>query len=436
MKQDLISSLFDTEERRPSTVAEINAEIANALERRFSSIWVEAEISNFSAAVSGHWYFTLSDSESQLRAACFKGANWRIRFQPFNGLQVRVRGRINIYPQRGEIQLNVESLEPVGDGAVKIAFEQVKARLHAEGLFDVGLKRPLPALPRRIGVVTSANGAAYHDIINVVKRRTRSVSIVLIPTVVQGETAPKQIRRAIDLANAFNREVSSAQRIDVLIVGRGGGSAEDLAAFNEEQLARTIRASEIPVISAVGHEIDFTIADLIADMRASTPSAAAEMVAEREEVLAMLLNVRVNDLEKFIIERLDEFRNRIGVAASDLSSILVESLELKRNELDSALGSLSPMHLASRTSKMSTRLAVLHERHRSLFKSLLEKKRENISTKMAQLDALSPLNVLRRGFSLTEKLNGTIIRETSQVVSGEKLKIRLSKGSLRAEVLG
>ncbi|NNE99235.1 MAG: exodeoxyribonuclease VII large subunit, partial [Pyrinomonadaceae bacterium] len=266
MNSPLLRSLFDDEdERRPLTISELNTEIKNALERRFASVWIEGEITNFFDASSGHWYFTLSDSDSQIKAACFKGENWRIRFKPFDGLQVRVRGKVTVYEPRGEYQVAVESLEPIGEGALRVAFEQIKEKLEKDRLFEDEFKRPLPYFPKRVGVVTSPNGAAFHDILNVLSRRTKSVSIVLIPTVVQGETAPESIRLAVQDANLFNRNAVEEDRIDVLIVGRGGGSSEDLSAFNEEQLARTIFASEIPIISAVGHEIDLTIADLVAD---------------------------------------------------------------------------------------------------------------------------------------------------------------------------
>jgi exodeoxyribonuclease VII large subunit len=237
----LLQSLFDDEERRPLSVSELNAQVRGELERRFASVWVEGEVVNFVAAKSGHWYFTLHDGTSQLRAACYRGANYRIKFQPFDGLQVRVRGRLTLYEPRGEYQILVESLEPVGEGALRVAFEQIKSKLEAEGLFSPQLKRKLPLLPRRVGVVTSPNGAAYFDILHVLSRRTRSVHIVLIPTRVQGESAGEEIREAIRFANQYNKKAAKNERIDVLIVGRGGGSDEDLWDFNEERIARTIR---------------------------------------------------------------------------------------------------------------------------------------------------------------------------------------------------
>jgi exodeoxyribonuclease VII large subunit len=322
MKSTLLQSLFDEQERRPSTVSEVNSLVKRTLEKAFASLWIEAEIVNFVAAASGHWYFTLHDGHTQLKAACYKGSNWRIRFQPFDGLQVRVRGKLSVYEPKGEYQMLVESLEPVGEGALKVAFEQIKLKLGKERLFDEELKRPLPFFPRRVGVVTSPNGAAFHDILNVLSRRTRSVSIVLIPTRVQGEMAGEEIGQAINNANEFNRSATEKERIDVLIVGRGGGSSEDLWAFNEERLARTIRASEIPIISAVGHEIDFTIADFVADRRAPTPSAAAEIVAESEDQIEAFTRQRTQDLFQLIDYKI--LQSRSALQTLTLSSVFVE----------------------------------------------------------------------------------------------------------------
>ena len=268
-------SLFDDAERRPLSVSELTSQVRGALENRFASVWVEGEISNFRAAPSGHWYFTIKDEGAQLRAACFRGANRAIRFRPSDGLLVRARGRLTVFEPRGEYQLMVEGLDPVGAGALRVAFEQLKERLAAEGLFDQESKRELPLLPRRIAVVTSTAGAALRDIIRAVERRTRTVHLLVVPTRVQGEGAGAEIARAIRTLNEHHLRALAEGRtedaVDAVIVGRGGGSAEDLWAFNEEEVARAIRASVVPVISAVGHETDFTIADFAADVRAATP---------------------------------------------------------------------------------------------------------------------------------------------------------------------
>src|SRR3989442_187938 len=291
--QPLLSSLFDQTERQPLSVSELTGMIRGELEKRFASVWVEGEISNFRAHGSGHWYFTLKDEFAQLRCACYRSSNQRIRFRPEDGLQMRARGRLSVYEQKGEYQLIVEALEPVGAGALQLAFEQTKARLQAEGLFAEGLKRPIPFFPRRIGVITSASGAAIRDILNVISRRTRTVHVLFVPSRVQGEGAAHEIVRAIKSLNEHHARALRDGRfdtgIDVIILGRGGGSIEDLWAFNEEAVARAIRSSAIPVISAVGHETDFTIADFVADLRAPTPSAAAEMVAAHESDLCARL---------------------------------------------------------------------------------------------------------------------------------------------------
>src|SRR6476620_9126194 len=320
------------------TVAELNAQVKRDLERGFANVWVEGEITNFAGAKSGHWYFSLNGEGSQIKACCFKSSNWKIRFKPSNGLTVRVRGKLTVYEPRGEYQLMVESLEPVGEGALRVAYEQIRARLETEGLFAPTLKRKLPLLPRRVGVVTSPSGAAYHDILTVLTRRARSVSIVLIPTRVQGDNSGEEIREAVLFANRYNTRVGVNERIDVLIVGRGGGSSEDLWAFNEERLARAIRDSAIPVISAVGHEVDFTICDFVADLRAATPSAAAEMVAACEDQLVDLIDSRTDDLWQAMEHKMLESMH--AYQTFSLSSVFIEfpnSIEDLKCDIDTLL---------------------------------------------------------------------------------------------------
>jgi exodeoxyribonuclease VII large subunit len=456
MKSKLLQSLFDEEERRPLTVSELNEQVKAALEKGFASVWVEGEIVNFVAANSGHWYFTLHDGDSQLKAACYIRNNQRIRFQPFDGLQVRVRGKLSVYQPKGEYQILVESLEPVGEGALKVAFEQIKAKLAREGLFDEELKRELPFFPRRVGVVTSPNGAAFHDILNVLSRRTNTVHIALIPTRVQGETAGEEIEAAIKLANRHNR--ISDEKIDVLIVGRGGGSSEDLWAFNEERVARAIRNSKIPVISAVGHEIDFTIADFVADRRAPTPSAAAEIVAESETAIANFIRQRTEDLFQLMEFRILTARGRLQESALSpvfvefpqrvrdlryeaedfeirLRDSLAEKLKQRQKRLENLSNRLSPVRLARLVSKNQTRLALLEQRQTAAAKNAADNAREKLNVTMAALDALSPLAVLRSGFSIVGNAAGEILRDAKQTRAGEKLKICLANGKLEAEVL-
>src|ERR1041385_6560289 len=315
MQQSFLSALFDDAERQPLSVSELTLKIRDALEKSFATVWVEGELSNFRQHSSGHWYFTLKDESAQLKAACYRSANQRIRFRLEDGLQVRVRGRLSVYEQQGAYQLIVETVEPVGAGALQLAFEQTKARLQAQGLFAQELKRPIPFFPRRIGVVTSASGAAIRDIINVISRRTRTVHLLVAPASVQGEGASHEIVRAIRFLNDHHaralREGRYDAGIDVLIIGRGGGSIEDLWAFNEEAVARAIRASAIPVISAVGHETDFTIADFAADLRAPTPSAAAEMVAAHEAELCARLASLTTSLQRSMRHRIAGTRNEV-----------------------------------------------------------------------------------------------------------------------------
>jgi exodeoxyribonuclease VII large subunit len=456
MKSALLQSLFDEEERRPLTVSELNEQVKISLEKNFASVWVEAEIVNFVAAHSGHWYFTLHDGDSQLRAACYVRNNLRIRFQPFDGLQVRVRGKLSLYAPRGEYQLLVESLQPVGEGALKVAFEQIKLKLAKEGLFDEELKRSLPLLPKRVGVVTSPNGAAFHDILNVLSRRTRTVNITLIPARVQGETAGEEIEAAIKLANQYNENAN--EKIDVLIVGRGGGSSEDLWAFNEERVARVIRNSLIPVISAVGHEIDFTIADFVADRRAPTPSAAAEIVAESEEGLEAFIYQRTQDLFQLIgykilqarsdlqelalapvftefPNRIKDWRYEIEDFREQIQSALLEKIKIKEQRLESLSNRISPLKLASKLNEKKTRLALLRQKQISAIKDVIDAKDEKLKISMASLDALSPLSVLNRGYSIIKNEKGEILRHINHVNIKDKLKIRLANGKLEAEVL-
>src|SRR5205085_365508 len=319
MTHPLLLSLFDERERRPLSVTELTMQMRGLLDARFASVWVEGEISNFKIAQSGHWYFTIKDEGAQLHAKCFRGINGRIRFRPSDGLQVRVRGRLSVYEPRGEYELIVEALDPVGAGALRVAFEQMQDRLAAEGLFDEELKRPLPLFPRRVGIVTSLTGAAIRDILTIIARRTRTVHVVLAPTRVQGEGACQEIAKAVNLLNEFHARAVADGRtdetIDVIIAGRGGGSAEDLWAFNDEVVARAFRATGVPIISAVGHETDVTIADFAADLRAPTPSAAAELVAAREDELQAYVEALTRDILRSMRSNITDARLRVQEAA-------------------------------------------------------------------------------------------------------------------------
>lgn len=453
-----LRSLFQEQEKGPVTVSELNSEIRAVLESGFSSVWVEGEITNFHSAASGHWYFSLTDGSSLIKAACFRGQNYRIRFKPENGHSVRVRGRISVYEPRGEYQIIVESLEPVGEGALALAFEQVKSKLQAEGLFDEALKRPLPPFPRRIGVVTSPTGAAVHDILTVLHRRARSVSVVVVPTLVQGDLAAGKIAEAIEFANSYSASAPENEKIDVLIVGRGGGSAEDLWAFNEEKVARAIRASAIPVISAVGHEVDFSISDLVADVRAPTPSAAAEIVAESEEVVTKRIVLARDSIARTLDYKLMHLRHRLNEAQrsevfyripqsirdirSEIREQLREAFDILRRRLEAGSRStrdlthrLSPARLASHVEKRRSRLETASQKNFVLMKKRLAKAEENLKIRAASLDALSPLAVLTRGFSLTRDFEGRIIRDASALSAGTRVNVKVHRGSFDADVV-
>jgi exodeoxyribonuclease VII large subunit len=416
MSQPLFNALFDEPERRPLTVSQLTNSIRTALESRFAAVWVEGEISNFKDHSSGHWYFTLKDENAQLRAKCFRSTNTRIRFRPANGLKVRARGKLSVYAPRGEYELVVDALDPVGAGALRIAFEQLRDRLQKEGLFAKELKRPLPVFPRRVGVVTSPTGAAIRDILNVISRRTRTVHVLFSPAKVQGEAAGPDIARAIRFINLYHeralREGRHADLVDVLIVGRGGGSTEDLWAFNQEEVARAIRKSTIPVISAVGHETDFTIADFAADVRAATPSAAAEIVAAREDQICSTLEYMGRQLVRLTRFQVVNLRSRVQEQALSHAFDEVKSrLANARKRLDAA------------TNACDTSI-----------EAQLQEGRDRLALAAASLDALSPLGVLQRGYAIAQDASGKLLRDAASVTKGDSVSVRLAKGKLYTRV--
>jgi exodeoxyribonuclease VII large subunit len=463
MSQPLLASLFDSTERRPVSVSELTQQIRGALEKRFASVWVEGEVSNFRPQNSGHWYFTLKDEFAQLRSVCYRSSNQRIRFRIEDGMQVRARGRLSVYEPKGEYQLNVDSLEPVGAGALQLAFEQTKARLQAEGLFAAGLKRAIPMFPKRVGVVTSANGAAIRDILHVISRRTRSVHILIASARVQGDGAAHEIVRAIRFLNEHHqqalRDGHSERVIDVMIVGRGGGSIEDLWAFNEEAVARAIRSSAIPVISAVGHETDFTIADFVADMRAPTPSAAAEIVAAHESELCARLASLTGTLARSMQYRISGVRNRVqelalstafdavsgrlrnaltatGAAEYRLQSTMHARLETAHRRLHEATRNVSLPQLRSALAASRAKFESLNNSRDQLVQARLEAARRKLGLAAAALDAMSPLRVLERGYAIAHDTAGHVVRDASSMAIGEQLRLRLWKGELDCRVEG
>ena len=416
MNQPLFQALFDEAERRPLTVSQLTNSIRNALEARFQAVWVEGEISNFKDHSSGHWYFTLKDESAQLRAKCFRSTNTRIRFRPTDGMKVRARGKLSVYAPRGEYELVVDALDPVGAGALRVAFEQLRDRLQKEGLFAKELKRPLPVFPRRVGVVTSPTGAAIRDILNVISRRTRTVHVLFSPAKVQGDSAGPDIARAIRFINQYHERALSEGRqadlVDVLIVGRGGGSTEDLWAFNQEEVARAIRNSAIPVISAVGHETDFTIADFVADVRAATPSAAAEIVAAREDQICSTLE-------------------RMGRQLVRLTKFQVVNLRARVQEqaLSHAFDEVK-----SRLSKARSRLDTATNACDGAMEAKLQDGRKRLALAAATLDALSPLGVLQRGYAIAQDASGKLVRDAATVTAGDSVRVRLEKGLLHTRV--
>jgi exodeoxyribonuclease VII large subunit len=416
MNQPLFNALFDETERKPLTVSQLTNSIRIALESRFIAVWVEGEISNFKDHSSGHWYFTLKDENAQLRAKCFRSTNTRIRFRPANGLKVRARGKLSVYAPRGEYELVIDALDPVGAGALRIAFEQLRDRLQKEGLFAKELKRPLPVFPRRVGIVTSPTGAAIRDILNVISRRTRTVHVLFAPARVQGDSAGPEIARAIQFINQYHeralREGRVNDLVDVLIVGRGGGSTEDLWAFNQEEVARAIRKSTIPVISAVGHETDFTIADFAADFRAATPSAAAEIVAAREDQICSALDHLGRQLVRLTRYQIVHLRARVQEQALSQAFDEVKSrLASARMRLDAA----------------STACG-------GAMDAKLQEGRERLGVAAASLDALSPLGVLQRGYAIAQDASGKPLRDAATVAEGDKVSVRLAKGRLNTLV--
>lgn len=463
MSQPLFAALFDETERKPLSVSELTNAVRGALEARFASVWVEGEISNFKAHSSGHWYFTIKDENAQLRAKCFRSANTRIRFRPQDGLHIRARGRLTVYAPRGEYELVVETLDPVGAGALRVAFEQLRDRLQAEGLFARELKRPLPVFPGRVGVVTSPTGAAIRDIINVISRRTRTVHVLFAPARVQGEGAGPDIARAIRFINQHHKRAldqgRNDQRVDVLIVGRGGGSTEDLWAFNQEEVARAIRASAIPVISAVGHETDFTIADFAADLRAPTPSAAAELVAAHEGEICARLDQLATSLQRLMRYKIVAARARVqdqalsqvfddvrmmmrdarlrtARATHELQTLINLSFQSSQRRAADVIHKISAAQLRARLADARMRFEGAQNGLSMASTARLEDARQRFGLAAASLDALSPLAVLQRGYAIAQDQHGRLLRDASSVTAGDLVRLRLEKGRLNCRVEG
>jgi len=443
---------FKPAERRVWKVRELVAAVRTHVEREYSAAWVEGEISNFRAPESGHLYFTLKDGNAQIRVVMFRSSARLLRFRPADGLEVVVRGRVTIYEDRGELQISAEFIEPKGAGSLQLAFEQLKAKLAAEGLFATERKKPIPSLPSRIGIVTSAQAAALRDILNILARRHHSANLVIYPAQVQGEAASHEVASGV---RYFNRH----EIVDVIIIARGGGSAEDLAPFNNEGLARTVAASEIPVISAVGHETDFTITDFVADLRAPTPSAAAELVirsrqdieeqaASFEQRLERAMRYRLlmarqgltelaqhgafGRMMEFIRQnqqRVDDYAHRLEVAERQL----LEQMRRRWETVSSAIRHYDlPMMLSGMGKELETRMTALV----AVTRKVMLEHRVRLERLQTALQSLSPLSILDRGYALIFDQRGNLLKDSNMVETGEEISARLAHGRLHARITG
>jgi exodeoxyribonuclease VII large subunit len=436
--------------RRIWPVRELVAQVRELVEQEYSDVWVEGEISNLRPAPSGHVYFTLKDAEAQLPIVLFRRQATLLRFRPEDGLHVLVRGRVSVYEQRGQMQLVAETMEPVGAGSLQLAFEQLKERLKSEGLFDAARKKPLPGFPRAVGIVTSPTGAVIRDFLNIVNRRHAGLSIFLFPATVQGESAPAEIEEAIESLNG-------AGIVDLIVVARGGGSLEDLAAFNSERVARAIAASKLPVVSAVGHETDFTIADFVADLRAPTPSAAAELITEAQHKIAEHLADELHRLERatrFQLLKAYQRLNRVPATHTEtriyallhrsaqrldelsfrLEGVLTARVQLGRNHVADLSASVlrhdprqQVAHARQHLSDFHARLARDIERQIQIASSILR-------SLDARLHSLSPLAVLDRGYALVIAADGAIVRSAAQLCAGDEVTTRISNGNFTSRV--
>lgn len=411
--------------RNQFTVGELTGQISELLITAFSDVWVAGEISGVKQATSGHWYFTLKDEEAQIRCACFKMNAMRLRVKPREGMAVLARGRIEVYPPRGDYQLIVEVIEPQGLGALQLAFEQLKKKLAADGLFDTDRKRELPRFPRRIGIVTSPSGAVLQDMLNILRRRAPGIQIRIYPAMVQGEGSVGDVRRGIDY-------FSQSEWADVVIVGRGGGSLEDLWTFNEEPIARAIYRSTVPVISAVGHETDFTIADFVADLRAPTPSAAAEIVTQGLVSLADQLDGETRHLIRAVALVLSRSRDRLGRQGIDRGRLIIQ---LRMNRLAQRLDDLDSRlrrgDLRLKLQEVRARLDRLeHAVHRAIsFK--IERAKPRIEALEASIRQLSPLAILERGYAIVRTEDGAVVKDPPP--AGTDVEILLARGTAHAK---
>lgn len=386
-------------------VSEITRDIRGVLESQFASVWIEGEVSNFKHHSSGHMYFTLKDEAAQISAVFFAKANQFLKFELKDGLHVICIGRISVYDQRGQYQIYVQRIEPKGLGALQLAFLQLKERLEQEGLFAPERKKEIPLYPNRIGLVTSPTGAAIQDMLKIFKRKKFGLEIYFCPVRVQGDGAANEIRKGIEALNRF-------ESLDLIIVGRGGGSLEDLWAFNEEIVARAIVGSKIPVISAVGHEIDWTIADFVSDFRAHTPTAAAEKV----------------------VMHWDELEQRIKQSCDRMKNSMSHLLNIKKEELTNAKDSYAFRQPMVYVNQLCQRVDEMLRQMQNYLKGIFQEKKQNLRNWAGKLDALSPLAILERGYSITFNEEGELVRELEQVRIGQTIQTRLKSGTLKSKI--
>jgi exodeoxyribonuclease VII large subunit len=436
--------------RRIWPVRELVGQVRELVEQEWADVWVEGEISNFRPAPSGHVYFTLKDADAQLPVVLFRRQAMLLRFRPEDGLHVLVRGKVSVYEQRGQMQLVAETMEPVGAGSLQLAFEQLKARLKAEGLFDSERKRPLPAFPRTVGIVTSPTGAVIRDFLNIVARRHSGLNVLVCPVSVQGDSAPAEIEAALE-------ELNSSRLVDVIVLARGGGSLEDLAAFNSERVARAIAASLLPVVSAVGHETDFTIADFAADLRVPTPSAAAELITEAQHKIAEYLATQEHRLARAARFQLLQARQRLTrlsmSRAEGRMSTMLHRLEQRLDDfsfrIEAAVSEQLRQHqrhvaeLSATVLRHDPRRGLAQARERLLacrtrldhsMERAIHTSAATVNALNARLHSLSPLAVLERGYALVLDGQGGLVRSTNQIAAGDQLTTRLSDGAFISRV--
>jgi exodeoxyribonuclease VII large subunit len=436
--------------RRIWLVHELVAQVREYVERRYTDLWVEGEISNFRPAPSGHMYFSLKDAEAQLPVVLFRKQAMLLRFRPEDGLHVLVRGKIGIYEQRGQLQLVAETMEPVGAGSLQLAFEQLKEKLKAEGLFDLQRKRPLPAFPRTVGIVTSPAGAVIRDFLNIVGRRHSGLNVLVCAVSVQGDSASAEIEAAI-------AQLNGCGLVDLIILARGGGSLEDLAAFNSERVARAIGASRLPIVSAIGHETDFTIADFVADLRAPTPSAAAELITEAQHRVADRVANDVSRLDRaarfqllMARQQIDRLRvdraqarmtallhrqeQRLDDVADRLESSLTGQLRKQRGRVDELTALVLRQDPRRLLGQIRERFAAARARLERIPERVLHIASMQLEAIEARLHALSPFEVLHRGYALVQDASGAIVRSSAQLTVGDLLTTRLSDGAFASRV--